>query len=201
MRTLGELAALPAAAVADRFGEPGLRALRIARGADEPLRPRRPHAELASELVLPEAASGPQLERALELLVERLLAHPARAGRTIRRLRLEAALAAGGGWRVEVPLRSASAATERLLLALTPKLIELPSPAQRLGLRAIELGPPGADQPQLASSPEEERRGRLTEAVRQARAAAGRDAVVRVLEVDPESRIPERRATLTPWNE
>ena len=201
VRTLGELAALPAAAVADRFGEPGLRALRIARGADEPLRPRRPHAELASELVLPEAASGPQLERALELLVERLLAHPARAGRTIRRLRLEAALAAGGGWRVEVPLRSASAATERLLLALTPKLIELPSPAQRLGLRAIELGPPGADQPQLASSPEEERRGRLTEAVRQARAAAGRDAVVRVLEVDPESRIPERRATLTPWNE
>jgi len=201
VRTLGELAALPATAVADRFGEPGMRALRMARGGDEPLLPRRPHEEIACDLALPEAASGQQLERALELLIERLLAHPARAGRTIRRLRVEAALAAGGGWRVEVTLRSASAAAERLALALAPKLAELPSPAKRLGLRAVELGPPGAGQMPLARSPEDERRGRLAEAVRQARATAGRDAVVRVLEVDPESRIPERRATLTPWND
>ncbi len=201
VRTLGELAALPAAAVADRFGEPGLRALRMARGGDEPLRPRHPHAELVSELALPEAASGQQLERALELLIERLLAHPARGGRTMRRLRVEATLAAGGGWRVEVPLRSASSSAERLLLALAPKLAELPAPAKRLGLRAIEFGPPAADQAPLVQSPEDERRGRLAEAVRQARAAAGRDAVVRVLDVDPESRIPERRATLIPWNE
>ena len=33
-----------------------------------------------SELELPEAVSGQQLERALELLIDRLLAHPARAG-------------------------------------------------------------------------------------------------------------------------
>ena len=97
-------------AVADRFGELGLRALRLARGADEPLRPRRPRERARVErLGLPEAASGQQLERALGLLIERLLAHPARGGRTIRRLRLEARLAAGGGWRCEVVLRSASA--------------------------------------------------------------------------------------------
>jgi protein ImuB len=200
--TLGELAELPADAIADRFGEPGLRALRLARGDDEPLRRRRPRDEIECRLGLPEAASGQQLEHALGLLVERLLAHPARAERTIRRLRIEARLAGGGGgWRCEVVLRSASADAERLLLALTPRLGELPGPASWLGLRAVELGPEAGEQGQLGRSPAEERRGRLTEAVRQVRSAAGRDAVLRVVEIDPRSRVPERRAILAPFSE
>jgi protein ImuB len=201
VRTLGELAGLPAEAVADRFGEPGLRALGLARGADEPLRPRPPREDLVERLELPEAASGQQLERALELLVERLLAHPRRSGRTLRRLRIEARLAAGGGWRSEVALRSASAGAERLLLALAPRLAELPGPAAVLALRALELGPEAGEALALTRSPSEERRGRLSEAVRQARAAGGRDAVMQVLEVDPRSRVPERRAILTPFSE
>jgi protein ImuB len=201
VRTLGELAALPAAAVADRFGQPGLRALRLARGDDEPLRTRRPHEEIECRLGLPEAASGPQLESALGLLIERLLAHPRRRGRTIRRLRLEARLAGDGGWRVEVALRSAAVDPVRLRLALAPRLAELPGPAAWLGLRAVELGPEAGEQQALAHSPDSERRGRLAEAVRQARSAGGRDAVMRVVEVDPGSRVPERRAILTPFGE
>jgi protein ImuB len=201
VRTLGELAALPAAAVADRFGNPGLQALRLARGGDEPLRPREPREQLATRLALPEAASGQQLERTLELLIERLLAHPERRNRTLRRLRLEAAIAPGGGWRTEVALRSATANPQRLRLALMPKLGDLPGPASELGVRAMELGPEAGDQPPLARSPASERRGRLTEAVRQARAAAGRDAVLQVVEIDPGSRVPERRTLLTPFPE
>ncbi len=45
------------------------------------------------------------------------------------------------------------------------------------------------------------RRARLGEAVRQARQAAGADAALRILEVDPGSRIPERRAMLAPFVE
>jgi protein ImuB len=40
---------------------------------------------------------------------------------------------------------------------------------------------------------------RLGEAVRQVRQAAGSDAAMRVLEVDPGSRLPERRAVLSPF--
>ena len=98
-----------------------------------------------------------------------------------------------------MPLRGASAEPERLRLALLPKLGELPGPASRLGLRALVLGPSGHDQPSLSRSPGERRRERLAEAVRQARAAGGRDAVLRVLDVDPGSRIPERRTMLTPF--
>ncbi len=199
--TLGELAALPDAAVADRFGQLGLRARRLAAGEDEPLRPRQAAEELVEELELPEAASGEQLGRALELLVDRLLAQRGRRGRTLRRLRLEARLAAGGSWRTEAVLRRASADATRLRLAVGPKLDELPAPASALALRALELGPDCGEQPSLARTPAEERRERLGEAVRQVRAAAGRDAVLQVLDVEPDSRVPERRVLLTPYSE
>ena len=91
---------------------------------------------------------------------------------------------ARAGWRSEVTLRSAAVDPERLRLALAPRLAELPGPAAWLGLRALELGPEPGEQQTLARSPDEERRGRLAEAVRQARSAGGRDAVLRVVEVD-----------------
>ena len=198
--TLGLLAGLPRDAVADRFGRLGLRALRLARGEDDPLRPRRVREAIAVELELPEAVTGQQLERTLELLISRLLAHSGRRGRTLRGLRLSARLAAGGGWRREVALRRAGAEQSRLQDALLPHLSLLPAPAVTLRLEAMAFGPETGEQLSL-SSPEEERRRRIAEAVRQTRSAAGADAVLRVLEVDPKSRVPERREVLMPWSE
>src|SRR5262245_19855758 len=198
--TLGRLAGLPRDAVADRFGRLGLHAQRLARGQDQPLRPRRVREAIAVELELPEAVSGQQLDRALELLIARLLAHPGRRGRTIRALRLPARLAAGGGWMKEVALRRAASDRTRLTDALRPRLAFLPAPAATLRLEAVGLGPAAGEQLSL-SSPEEERRLRISEAVRQTRSAAGLGAVLRVLEVDPGSRIPERREVLMPWPE
>ena len=43
------------------------------------------------------------------------------------------------------------------------------------------------------------RAARLREAVRQARSVAGPEAALRILAVDPDSRVPERRLALTPW--
>jgi protein ImuB len=200
VETLGRLAELPRDAVADRFGEIGLRALRLARGGDYPLRPRSPHQELAVELELPDASSGQQLDRALELLISRLLAHPERRGRTLRALRLSARLAAGGGWRRRATLRSAASERERLADLLMPLLSLLPGPASVLRLEAVSLGPAAGEQLSLAG-PDEQRRRRIGEAVRQARAAGGSDAVLRVLEVDPASRVPERREVLMPFPE
>jgi len=198
--TLGRLAGLPRDAVADRFGRLGLRALRLARGADDPLRPRRARERIGVELELPEAATGQQLERALELLIARLLAHRGRRGRTLRALRLSARLAAGGGWRRQVALRRASADPARLADALLPHLSLLPAPAASLRLEAAALGPETGEQLSLAG-PDEQRRRRIAEAVRQTRSAAGADSVLRVLEVDPESRVPERREVLMPYPE
>ncbi len=199
IRTLGELAALPRAAVADRFGAAGLLALDLARGRDAPPLPRAPAERLEEALDLPEAGSGAQLERALGLLVDRLLARRERRGRTLRAVVLGAALVEGGTWRVEVPFREALADPRRMRLALGPRLGLLPAPAERLRLAVARFGPPAADQGALVTEPAAARAGRLHEGVRQARAAAGPDAALRVLTVDPDSRVPERRSVLAPF--
>ncbi|MFN8162126.1 MAG: hypothetical protein U0R52_13880 [Solirubrobacterales bacterium] len=197
--TLGAFAELPAASVADRFGPLGTRALRLARGEDDPPRPRpRPEA-LSETLELPEEVAGGQLERALALLVDRLLASPDRRGRTVRALDLGASLAGGGSWSAGLALRSPSASPVVLGLALAPKLAALPGPASALTLRVRSLGPPASTQEELAGCGDDRRRRRLGEAVRQARAAAGPDALLRALVVDGASRVPERRAMLTPF--
>ena len=199
IRTLGELAALSARAMAERFGHPGLHALDLARGRDTPLEPRRPTEPVSERLDLPEAVSGQQLERSLELLIARVLARRERRGRSLRALAVSARFVAGGTWRTVVTLRRASADPVRIRLALAPKLAELPAPSESLALVVEAFGPPAHDQGRLLDEAAAVRRARLGEAVRQARQAAGADAALRVLDVDPDSRIPERRALLAPF--
>jgi nucleotidyltransferase/DNA polymerase involved in DNA repair len=199
IRTLGELAALPSRAVAERFGHPGLLALDLSRGRDTPLEPRRPFEPVVERLDLPDAASGQQLERALELLIARVLARRERRGRSLRGLAVSARFVAGGTWRTVVTLRHASADPARIRLVLAQKLAELPAPSESLALEVEAFGPPAHDQGRLLGEADAVRRSRLGEAVRQARQAAGADAALRVLDVDPDSRIPERRAVLAPF--
>lgn len=197
--SLGALSALPRSSVSDRFGPLGLRAQRLASGWDDPVRPRPPHEALAESLELPEAVGGQQLDRALELLVDRLLAARERRGRTIRTLALTATLSGGGGWSMTAALRRPSASAGILRLALGPKLAGLPAPASSLRLAATSLGPEPSDQLELSRRPEDTRRQRLAEAARQVRAAVGPSALQRVLQVDEGSRVPERWTMLTPF--
>ncbi len=199
--TLQGLSRLSADRVADRFGPLGLRARRLARGEDEPLRPRTPHEELAEQIELPEGTAGSQLDRAVELLVDRLLAAPQRRGRTLLGLRFGASLSAGGSWSVEQGLGRPTASARTLRSLLAPRLRGLPGPATMLRLRALGLGPPAVDQIELAVGGEEPRRRRLGAAVREVRAAQGAEALLKILPVDSASRVPERWALLTPFQE
>ena len=200
IRTLGDLAALPRAAVADRFGKPGLHALKLALGGDTPLRTREAGEVVRTSLELPESSSGQQLERALGLLIDRLLARRERRGRTLRVVVLSAVLVERGGtWRQRVTFRESLSDPLRMRLALNPRLQLLPAPAQTLGLAVERFGPPTSDQQALLEEPARARAERLREAIRQVRAGAGPDAALRVLQIDPRSRFPERRSVLTPF--
>ena len=200
VRTLGELAALPAAALADRFGKRGLLAYELARGGDSALSPRPASEFLREALELPEATSGIQLERGLGLLIDRLLARRERRGRTLRSVVISAMLVEQGGtWREQVVFREALADPVRMRLALVPHLAQMPAPAEVLRLSVERFGPLASDQRPLLEDPAAARAARLREAIRQARAAAGPEAALRVLEVDPDSRFPERRAVLAPF--
>lgn len=207
VRTLGELVSLGADAIADRFGEAGVLARRLSLGEDIPLRPRALLERLEESLELWESSSGLALERVLGALVDRLLAQPQRRGRTLRALTLSARLVEGGTWSERVVLREALSDPRRVRLALGPRLVLLPAPAAALRLSAERFGPPEGEQGALALDSSADaygaraaRRARLREAVGQVRAAAGPEAALRVLCVDPDSRVPERRVVLTPFS-
>lgn len=201
IETLGELAALAPGQVADRFGPAGLRALRIARGEDELLvcSAHGSWEELLEEIDLPEGTAGSQLERALELLVDRLLAAPQRKGRTLLGLRLGALLGDGGNWSVAQGLGRPTSSARALRAVLLLRLEELPAPAVSLSLRAVGLGARAAEQMELALRGDESRRHRLGAALREVRAAQGAGSLLKVLPVDASSRVPERRTMLTPY--
>ncbi len=199
LTTLGALAALKRPVVAERFGRAGELAHDLACGRDGELRPRRPGEVLEELLELPESASGQQLERALGLLVDRLVARRERRGRTLRVVVLGARLVEGGTWRERVVFREPLAEAARMRLVLGQKLALLPAPAETLRLTVERFGPAHAGAHALFEDGTAQRRARLREAVRQARAAAGPEAALRVVAVDPDSRVPERQTVLAPF--
>jgi protein ImuB len=198
VRTLGELRGLGAAAMSDRFGDPGVFAYGLSAGADTPLEPRTLEDALSESLHVGDASSGTMLARVLGVLVDRLLARPQRRSRTLRAVVLSADLDGGGTWRERVVFREALGDGERMRLALSTRLALLPAPAQTLSLEVERFGPADGEQQALLEQDIQARRERLREAVQQVRSVAGPDAALRAVCIDPDSRVPERRVVLTP---
>jgi protein ImuB len=202
IRTLGELRALSPVsrdALADRFGQAGILAYRLACGEDTALRTRRVEDRLEESLELGESSSGPALERVLGVLVDRLLARPERRGRTLRAALLSASLVEGGTWSERVVFRQALSDARRIRLALSLRMVLLPAPAEALRLAVERFGPPDGEQGTLLQSARTARLECLREAVKQVRTVAGPEAALRALCTDPDSRVPERRVLLTPF--
>lgn len=207
--TLGEFALLRRTQIAERFGRVGLAARDLIHGVEPPLRPRKP-AEAFSETIELLDDAEPQgavrgaltadLERALDLLVERLIARRERAGRTLRGFTLSARFAEGGSWSTRGIMREPTADPARIGLVARGKLAELPEPAAALTLVASGFGQLDHEaQVLFGEDSPEQRAADLKTAAEQARQAAGSpDKVARVMRIDAGSRIPERRAALSP---
>jgi len=200
VKKIGQLAGLPGAAVAERLGPDGRRAWSLARGGERGrVRARRPPAEIAERLEFPEALGNElTLRRALNALLDRILARSERGGREIRKVALSARLVGGGSWRRTVTLREPSAERGVLRAALGPKLAELPAPVLTLGIELVDLAESCGRQLALVRPEGDELRSRLQESLRQVRASAGAGAVATVVEVAPWSRLPEHRSLLVP---
>jgi hypothetical protein len=149
------------------------------------------------------------LRRGLSTLIDQVLARPERAGRPPRKLAIWARLAGGASWRRVVTLREATAEAGRLRAALGSKLDDVPAPVLKLRLEIIELAEHTGEQLELLAAEggggrsqgggsQRGRNDRLSEGLRQVRAAVGSGGVSMVMEVAPWSRIPEARALLVP---
>jgi hypothetical protein len=210
--------------VAERLGPDGRRAWDLARGGTAArVRGRRPPALVAASLEFPEAVGNElTLRRALAGLIQTALARPERRDRFVRKVALAARLAGagsfvgeadearpgnrastarwGGSWRRTLTLREPSADPERIRVALSPRLAELPAPIVELRLELVELTEPTGHQLDLLAAGAEDR-SRLRDGLRQVRASTGSGSVCTVVEVAPWSRVPESRALLVPKDE
>jgi nucleotidyltransferase/DNA polymerase involved in DNA repair len=198
LRTLGELAALPGSAIAAQFGGAGRHAWSLARGHDEePVCPATPPVRVIEEVELPiPATTRETLLVALAELALRAFARPPLQGRHVRQARLRARLEGGGSWEQIATLREPGG-RRRVVEALGYRLQALttPAPVETLRLELVGLIDETGRQEGLPGL-RSRRPRQLAEATRQLRQRFGDPGLYRVMEVEPWSRIPERRHAL-----
>ena len=124
LRRIEEIAGMPRAALARRFGHDLLRRLDQALGlVPEPVSPARPADRFAVRLPLPEPIGHAEdLCAGLDRMLPRLAARLAAAGRGVRRLRLEALRVDGRIVGVEIGLARPSADPDRMRPLLMERL-------------------------------------------------------------------------------
>ena len=212
VRTLGELRRFPEPSLVAQFGEEGRTALAWSTGRRiDSVRPRHRPRPVRVSLEFPNPVGLTEtLHGALDRLVERALSRPARRGRSVSGVRLGAHLEGGRSWFVETVLREPTAQRERIAAPLRAKMAIAPPP-KAVETLLLELTHFGAPSVQTGLFDRKEESGRaaaghdfnqgevppsLRDAVKELKLRLGHSPLYRVVEVDPWSRIPERRYAL-----
>jgi nucleotidyltransferase/DNA polymerase involved in DNA repair len=212
VETLGALARLPEPALAAQFGEEGRKARAWAIGERvDPVRPLRRHQPIRAALDFPAPVGRiGTLHGALDRLLDRALSRPDRRGRSVVGVRVGGRLEGGGSWAVEHVRREPSSRRRDLAFPLRSRMELTPPPraVESLSVELFQFGPP-AHQSDLFDRRQANGRatlGReladgevppsLRSAVKELKLRLGYSPLYRVVEVDPWSRIPERRHAL-----
>lgn len=204
LATLGDVARLPEPALVSQFGAEGRRAWRLATGkvAEPVIGHQRPEPIVAALDFPVPAADRAMLMHATDTLTERALHHPRRAGWRVCVVRLRAVLEHGISWLTEVVLKDPSAHRDRIAAPLKARLESSP-PTGAVEHLAVEFTSfaHGTDELQLfardaSSSARAGRRQALHAAAREIQTRFKRPLLSHVVEVQPWSRLPERRYAL-----
>jgi hypothetical protein len=132
-----------------------------------------------------------------ERLVHGAYGDPRRGSRWVRKTVVRAILDGGGAWELPVPFREAISDPRDAWFAVKAAIMRRPPdrPVEELEVELVGLSYESGKQATMF-----EGKGRLwqqvEEAVRQLGAQRGRPSIGKVIQVDPTSRIPERRAAL-----
>ena len=203
IESIGDIARLPLGAFQQQFGTEGKRCWELANGIDnEPLLPRVKEETIVKRLHMP--APAVSLEAILvgvERLVHAAYGDSGRRGRRVRKAVVRAALDGGGTWELPVPFREAKADPRDAWFAVKGAVERRP-PERAVEELEVELvGLSGESGKQATMFNEKGKlRDQITEAVRQLRAQHGDDLIGKVVEVEPWSRIPERRMALADFD-
>lgn len=202
LRTLGAVASLPKSAMAARFGPSGERAWRLAAGqsdtTDATVYPTPRAQVVTARLDLPApVTSRDALFVAVDRVVQRAFRRPELRGRAVRQARLRAHLEDGTSWeRVLAQREPVNAKGLARGIALRLESIEIPGVIAALSLELTGITSAVARQEMLLAGWRPRRPQPLVEAIRQLKQRYGASPIYRITEVEPWSRIPERRHAL-----
>jgi nucleotidyltransferase/DNA polymerase involved in DNA repair len=201
LKTLADVAELPFQALQAEFGPAGARAWRLASGKDtEPVLARGVSSSVQAGLRFDDPlGSVDAVMAAIAQLLEQAFAEPALHARAVRQVRLRALLSDGTSWERLYTFKEALSTREAARRALKSKL-DLPNglppaPIEELVLELLGLNGEAARQPGLFVA-RARQLAEIAEAARQLRARYGRVPLYHAVEVEPWSRIPERRWAL-----
>ena len=201
LETLGQVAALPVGPVQAQFGPTGARLWRLSRGLDDsPLLARR-HDDEVSEWMsfpVPTANLGPLL-MAVDHLLGRLFGRPEMRGRYTRRAVLAGTVFNRAPWRHDILFKSPVGDRPRAYFVIKSRLEfhTLPGPLEDVSVTFKDLTGEVGRQESLFH--DLRRRDQLRDTVAQLETAYGHNPIYQVREVEPWSRIPERRQALVPF--
>jgi DNA polymerase-4/protein ImuB len=204
IRTLGALAALPEEAVTAQFGALGRRLWRLAAGhtVEPVVGGVAPEPIVAALTFFTPVGERDLLERALDQLIARALKDPRRIGWRVQAVRLRAEVEGGRSWLADILLKDPTADGARVAAPLKTRLEQAP-PAGAVTRLVLELTAfaPGTTELQLfardavAAARAGQRRA-LESAAREIQQRIKRSCLYHVIEVQPWSRLPERRYAL-----
>ncbi|MGH7520257.1 MAG: DNA polymerase Y family protein [Gemmatimonadales bacterium] len=220
IRTLGALAALPEAAITAQFGAMGRQLWQLAAGRiAEPVKGRlAPEPIVAALSFFTPVGEHELLHHALDQLIARALKAPRRIGWRVHGVRLRADLESGGGggdggrgaacctptrsWLANILLKDPTADAGRIAAPLKTRLEQSPptGAVERLILEFTAFAP-GTTELQLfardaqAAARAGQQRA-LQSAAREIRMRVRRAVLYHIIEVQPWSRLPERRYAL-----
>jgi DNA polymerase-4 len=202
LATLGQVAALPPGPFQSQFGPEGKRIWELARGYDDtPLCPRFMEEAIEESAVLPSVTvSLDAILVVLESLLARIFTGNTLKGRGIRSLTLWTRSWNTEHWERNINFKEPSMDVRSAVSRIRRVLEDYPQPGpvEQAGIRINVLGYPRGRQKSLFYDVRD--KDRLAEDIKQLELRLGNPQVYVVKEVEPWSRIPERRYTLTPTN-
>ena len=199
LQTVGQIADLPLSAVQAQFGVEGRLAWELAHGIDRrPFVPAKYQDSVTDYLSFPApAVSLFTILPAVEMLLGRVLSRPDMRGRYIRSVLLESEVLDRAPWSKMFVFKSPVNQKDQALFALrhSLELVELPGPLEDMRMTVSEVA--GESGIQSSLFVEVRKQEQLRECMRQLEERLrSRPPIYRVMDVEPWSRIPERRQAL-----
>ena len=202
LHTLGQIASLAPDPLMSQFGPEGRRIWELSNGIDKTeVLPRKKEEEVVESMNFPDPICTIEpILMAIETLLRRAFSSPLVRGRQARVFTLEGRTMRGPRWTHRMVFREPVASPEQGLSLIKGSLVSrvLPGPLEDLSLTLSGINRETGRQVNLF--PKVRQRDQLRDSVRQLEARLGRKAPIFLLrEVEPWSRIPERREALVQY--